>query len=133
MGRQIYVNLPIKNLKRSVVFFTALGFTFEPKFTNEVATGMIVSNDIHVMLLEEAFFKTFLIDKTISDATKTSEVLLALTCESRKEVDDLVSKAIAAGGKETRKPQDHGFMFIRAFDDLDGHTWELFHMSGTPG
>lgn len=127
MARQIYINLPVKNLARTQAFFTALGFSFNPQYTNENAACMVVSEDIYVMLLVESFFQTF-INKTISDATKSTEVLVCLSCESRAEVDDLVSKAKAAGGAVPREPQDHGFMYAHGFEDLDGHILELVFM-----
>ena len=127
MFKQIFVNLPVKDLKTSINFFTKLGFTFDPKFTNENATCMIISENIYAMLLIEKFFQTFT-EKAICEATKSAEVLICLSTNSRKEVDDLVSKALAAGGKVPRKPQDHGFMYGHGFDDLDGHTWEIFYM-----
>jgi uncharacterized protein len=127
MTTQIYVNLPVKNLNRSVEFFTQLGFTFNPQFTDENATCLIVGENIFVMLLVEKFFLTFTA-KPICDATKSTEVLVCLSCESRAEVDELVRKAIAAGGTSPRKPQDHGFMYGHGFEDLDGHIWELIYM-----
>ena len=127
MARQIFVNLPVKDLDRSVAFFTRLGFTFNPDFTDETATCMIVSDDIFVMLLTEAKFKTFT-PKTIADATRSTEVLVCLSCESRAEVDDTVQKAVAAGGMTYSEPQDHGFMYAHGFQDLDGHIWELVAM-----
>jgi predicted lactoylglutathione lyase len=132
MSRQIYVNLPVKELKRSVEFFTQLGFTFNPKFTDENATCMIVADDIYVMLLVEKFFQSFT-DKPVCDAAKATEVMMALSCASRAEVDDLVRKALAAGGTAPRAPQDLGFMYGHDFEDLDGHIWEPFYMEpGTP-
>ena len=127
MATQIFVNLPIKNLNKSVAFFTALGFTFNPKFTDENATCMIVDDNIFVMLLVESFFKTFT-DKAICDAKISTEVLVCLSCDSRQKVDELVSKAVAAGGSFPRKPQDHGFMYQHGFEDIDGHIWELVYM-----
>lgn len=127
MATQIYVNLPVKNLDKSVKFFTALGFKFNPQFTNEKAACMIVSDDIYVMLLVESFFKTFT-PNPISDAKKSTEVLLCLSSESRKKVDELVGKAITAGATTPNKPQDHGFMYQHGFQDLDGHLWEIMHM-----
>jgi uncharacterized protein len=127
MTTQIYVNLPVKNLNPTVEFFTKLGFTFNPQFTNENATCMIVGENIFVMLLVEKFFQTFTA-KPICDATKSTEVLVCLSCESRAEVDEMVRKAIAAGGTSPRKPQDHGFMYGHGFEDLDGHIWELIYM-----
>jgi predicted lactoylglutathione lyase len=128
MAAQIFVNLPVKDLQRSVAFFTNLGYTFDPKFTNENATCMIVGENIFVMLLVESFFKTFT-KKPISDAKKTTEVLLCLSCESRAQVDALVAKALAAGGTAPNAPQDHGFMYGHGYEDLDGHIWELVYMA----
>lgn len=127
MVEQIYVNLPVKDLKRSMLFFTNLGFEFDPKFSDEKAACMIIGEDIYAMLLEEEFFKTFT-DKEISDATRKTEVLVSLRVGSRAEVDELVSKAIAAGGVAPRPRQDLDFMHGYGFDDLDGHIWEVFHM-----
>ena len=127
MARQIFVNLPVKDLPRSVAFFTALGFSFNPQFTNENATCMIVDENIFVMLLVEPFFQGF-IKKSICDAHKSTEVLVCLSCESRAEVDELVTKAVAAGGTIPRDPEDHGFMYGHAFEDPDGHIWELVYM-----
>jgi predicted lactoylglutathione lyase len=128
MATQIFVNLPVKDLKRSVAFFTALGYTFNPQFTDENATCMIVSPDhIHVMLLVEKFFQTFT-TKTIVDAKTSTEVLLCLSCESRAQVDEMVAKAVAAGGTTPTPAKDHGFMYQHAYQDLDGHVWELVYM-----
>lgn len=127
MARQIYVNLPIKNVEQTKAFFTALGFSFNPQFSNEQALCMVVEDNIYVMLLAESFFKTF-INKEISDAKKSTEVLVCLSCNSRAEVDELVAKAVKAGGTIPREPQDHGFMYGHAFEDLDGHIWELVYM-----
>jgi predicted lactoylglutathione lyase len=127
MATQIFVNLPVKDLERSVQFFTRLGFTFDPQFTDENATCMIVGDNIFVMLLVESFFKTFT-KKAICDATKSTEVLMALSTDSRKKVDELVAKAVAAGGTTPTEPKDHGFMYQHGYQDLDGHLWELFYM-----
>jgi predicted lactoylglutathione lyase len=127
MARQIFVNLPVKDLDRSVAFFRRLGFSFNPDFTDETATCMIVSGDIFVMLLTEAKFKTFT-PKAIADATRSTEVLVCLSCESRAEVNETVQKAVAAGGTTYSEPQDHGFMYAHGFQDLDGHMWELIAM-----
>ncbi|MEZ0307607.1 MAG: VOC family protein [Ramlibacter sp.] len=127
MSRKIFVNLPIKNMERSQAFFRSLGFSFNPQFTNEQGACMVVSDDIFVMLLVEPFFQTFT-KKAIADATKTTEVLVCLSCESRAEVDSLVKKALAAGGTSPNPPQDHGFMYGHGFTDLDGHIWELAYM-----
>ena len=127
MATQIFVNLPVKNLNKSIEFFTQLGYTFNPQFTDETATCMIVSNDIFVMLLTEAKFKMFT-PKPICDATLSTEVLICLSCESRAEVDEMVKKAVAAGGTTYNEPQDHGFMYAHGYQDLDGHIWELIYM-----
>lgn len=127
MATKIFVNLPVQKLDRSIDFFTKLGFTFNPEFTDETATCMIVSEDIFVMLLTHDKFQTFT-PKAICDATKSTEVLVCLSTESRKEVDEMVSKAQAAGGTTYNEPQDHGFMYAHGFQDLDGHIWELIYM-----
>jgi len=127
MARKIFVNLPIRDMERSQAFFKALGFSFNPQFTNEQGACMVVSEGIHVMLLVEPFFRTFT-KKPIANARETTEVLVCLSCESRAEVDDLVRKALAAGGTAPNAPQDHGFMYGHGFEDLDGHIWELIAM-----
>jgi uncharacterized protein len=127
MTTQIFVNLPVKNLNHFIDFFTKLGFSFNAQFTDENATCMIVSENIFVMLLVEDYFKTFT-PKEICDATKSTEVLVALSCESRAEVDDMVAKAIAAGGTTYKEPNDMGFMYQHGFQDLDNHIWEIFFM-----
>ncbi|RZI42344.1 glyoxalase/bleomycin resistance/extradiol dioxygenase family protein [Herbaspirillum sp. HC18] len=132
MHSQIYVNLSVKDLPRTREFFSSLGFTFNPQFSNEQGACMVVSDSIYVMLLTEAFFQTFT-HKPIADANKVTEVLTCLSCDSREHVDELVAKAIAAGGKAPRAPQDHGFMYGHGFEDLDGHIWELVYMEAAPG
>ena len=127
MGRQIFVNLPIKNMERTQAFFKSLGFDFNPQFTNEQGACMVVADDIFVMLLTEPFFQGFT-KKPVADAKKGTEVLICLSCTSRSEVDELVRKAVAAGGKTPVPPQDHGFMYGHGFEDLDGHQWELTYM-----
>ena len=127
MHTQIFVNLPVRDLQRSVEFFTGLGYTFNPQFTDENATCMIVGDNIFVMLLVESFFKTFT-KKALCDATRSTEVLVCLSCDSRAHVDALVSKAVAAGGTTPNASQDHGFMYQHGYQDLDGHLWELVYM-----
>ncbi|HUX65474.1 VOC family protein [Sulfuricella sp.] len=127
MATQIFVNPPVKDLNKSVEFFTQLGFTFNPQFTDETATCMIVAADIFVMLLTEEKFKTST-PKEICDATKSTEVLVCLSLASRPEVDEMVHKAVAAGGSTYNEPQDHGFMYGHGFQNLDGHIWELIFM-----
>lgn len=125
--RKIFVNLPVKDLSRSVVFFTQLGFEFEPRFTDEKATCMIISDEAFVMLLVEDFFKTFT-KKEVADATTHTEAILALSAESREQVDEVVNKALAAGAQVPNDPLDQGFMYGSSFQDLDGHLWEVIYM-----
>jgi len=131
MHSQIFVNLPVKDLKRAVDFYAKLGYSFNPQFTDENATCMIVGENLFVMLLVEKFFSTFT-SKAIADTSRATEVLTCVSCHIRAQVDELVSKARAAGGKVPRQPQDHGFMYGHGYEDLDGHTWELVYMSGAP-
>lgn len=126
MAKQIFVNLPVKDLAKSKEFFGKLGFEFNPQFTDENAACMIISENIFAMLLTENFFKNFT-KKDIADATKTTEVLLAIDAESKEEVDEMVRKAIDAGGSSYSDPQDHGWMYQSAFADLDGHQWEIVY------
>jgi uncharacterized protein len=127
MATKIFVNLPVKNLDKSVGFFTKLGYKFNPQFSDKTAACMVISEDIYAMLLTHNKFKEFT-PKEICDATKSTEVLVCLSCESRPHVDELVRKAIAAGGTRYSEPKDHGFMFQHGFQDLDGHLWELIYM-----
>jgi predicted lactoylglutathione lyase len=127
MSRKILVNLPVRELKKSMDFFRKLGFTFNAQFTDETAACMVISEDIYVMLLTESKFKTFT-PKPVADATKNTEVLVCLSATSRDEVNDLVRKAVAAGGATYEEPQDHRFMYGHGFQDLDGHIWELAFM-----
>jgi predicted lactoylglutathione lyase len=127
MATKIFVNLPVKDLNRSIAFFTKLKYTFNPQFTDENATCMIISEDIYAMLLVEKFFKTFT-PKTIPDAGKSTEVILALSADSRQDVDEMIARVLGAGGKESREIQDLGFMYSRGFEDPDGHLWEIFYM-----
>lgn len=127
MAKQIFVNLPVKDLGKTIEFFKKLGFEFNPQFTDENATCMVVNDNIFVMLLVEKFFKTFT-QKEICDTTKNTEVIIALSTESREKVDQMLENVIKAGGKESRKPQDHGWMYGRSFEDLNGHLWEIIYM-----
>ena len=127
MTTKIFVNLPVKELKRSIAFFERLGFRFNPQFTDDTAACIVITDDIYAMLLTHQKFKMFT-RKAITDATKSVEVLTALSVESRARVDDLVGKALDAGGTEAGDKQDYGFMYGRSFDDLDGHTWEIIWM-----
>lgn len=127
MATKIFVNLPVKDLNQSVEFFAKLGFTFNPQFTDEKAACLIVGEDIFVMLLVEKFFQSF-IKKEISDTTKSTEVIIALSADSREQVDELVNKAFAAGATVHNDKQDQGFMYGWGFQDLDGHLWETMYM-----
>jgi predicted lactoylglutathione lyase len=126
-SRKLFVNLPVQDLKRSVDFFTKLGFVFNAQFTDETATCMVLSDDAYVMLLVRSRFEGFA-RRPVSDATKQTEALFAFQVASRAEVDDVVSRALAAGGAKVSDPQDHGFMYLQSFYDLDGHHWEVFWM-----
>jgi len=127
MKTKIFVNLPIKDLNKSVTFFTKLGFSFDPQFTDENATCMIIGEDMFIMLLVEKFFKSFT-KKDVCDTSKNTEAIVALSVESREKVDQMIEKAIEAGGSEPREKQDHGWMYGRSFEDIDGHLWEVFFM-----
>lgn len=131
MPRQLFVNLPVKDLDRSVKFFTALGFEFNPQFTDENATCMIIGSDCFAMLLVEKYFSTFT-DKPIADAAGSVEVINAIRLDSREDVDAMADQALASGGSTFADPKDYGFMYQRSFQDPDGHLWEVFHMSGEP-
>lgn len=126
-SKQIFVNLPVKNLKNSIAFFSSIGFEFNEQFTDENATSMIISDHIYAMLLTEERFKDF-IDKPIADAKSAAQAILCLSADSREQVDEIVEKALAAGGRSYSEPQDHGFMYGRSFEDLDGHLWEIMWM-----
>lgn len=133
MIQQIFVNLPVRDLARSQAFFTALGLRFNPRFTNEQGACLEIAENICAMLLVQPFFQGFT-QLPISDARQATEVLIALSCDSRAEVAELVAKALAAGGTTPNAPHDHGFMYQHGFADPDGHLWEVFwmHPSGPP-
>ncbi|KQV54475.1 MULTISPECIES: VOC family protein [unclassified Duganella] len=125
MKKQIIFNLPVKNLDSSKAFFSALGFSFDPRFSGEHAAFMnIVDGAIQAMLTTEPFFKS-LIDKPVANAKEANEVVICLSCDSREEVDGLIAKALAAGGRTPHPPEDHGFMYDQGFEDIDGHLWNL--------
>ncbi len=128
---QLYINLPVADLPRATAFYEALGFTKNKDFSNEDASAMIYDDTLSVMLLTHGFYKGFLAHKTISDAHTTTEVLNALQLDSREAVDAFFDAAIAAGGKKTIDTYDHGFMYGRDFEDLDGHIWEAFWMDAS--
>jgi predicted lactoylglutathione lyase len=126
-ARKLFVNLAVRDLDKSKAFFSTLGFAFNPQFTDDKAACMIVSGEAFVMLLREPFFKTFT-RRELCDTSRQTEGLFALSCSSRAEVDDLVHKALAAGGSRAMDPQDHGFMYGWSFYDVDGHHWEVVWM-----
>jgi predicted lactoylglutathione lyase len=127
MATKIFVNLPVKDLDKSVAFFTKLGFSFNAQFTNENATCMIVGEDIYFMLLVHDFFKKF-INKEIADTSRYAEVINCLSADSKEKVDELVNLALEAGATAPKEPMDEGFMYQRSFEDLDGHLWEIVWM-----
>lgn len=127
MHKQIFVNLAVDKLDRSKAFFTALGFNFDPRFTNDQAACLILGENLYAMLLVKDLFKSFT-RKSLCDPKESTEALVGLSCESRGEVDALVAKALAAGGTAPRAPQDYGFMYGHGFEDIDGHIWELIYM-----
>ena len=129
MTKMIFVNLPVTDLPASMRLYEAVGFTNNPQFTNEAAAAMMWSDEIVVMLLRHDFWKTFT-SKTIPDAHDSAQVLLCLSHDSRAEVNAIVDKAVAAGGKPEPTPtQDLGFMYGRSFEDPDGHIWENVYMN----
>ncbi|MFV8373208.1 VOC family protein [Flavobacterium sp. LB2P74] len=127
MASKIFINLAVKDLKKSIDFFTTLGFSFNPQFTDEHATCMIIGENIFAMLVTEQRFKDFT-KKEICNAHKNTEVLLAIDAESKEKVDEMIQTAVSAGGSIYMEPQDHGWMYGHSFADLDGHQWEIFYM-----
>jgi predicted lactoylglutathione lyase len=128
MATQVFINLAVKDLQKSMDYFSQLGYSFNKQFTDEKAACMVISETIYAMLLTEPFFKTFLPGKEITDTSLSKEVLIALSADSKEAVNTQVDKAINAGGKQFREPEDHGFMYARSFEDLDGHVWEVVWM-----
>jgi uncharacterized protein len=126
-NRKVFVNLPVADLKKSMEFFSALGFSFNPQFTDDNAACMVFSEDGYAMLIQNDYFKTFT-ERPLADANKATEVIVALSCENKEEVDDLLQKALAAGGSVAMPSKDHGFMYYNSFHDLDGHHWEVLWM-----
>ncbi|WP_200303473.1 VOC family protein [Streptomyces adelaidensis] len=125
--QMIFVNLPVNDLDASKKFFTELGYSLNPRFSDDNAASVVISDTIVAMLLTKPFYASFT-KKEIADASKTSEVLICLSAESREKVDELVDKAVAAGGTASEQVQEYPQMYGRAFDDLDGHTWEVMWM-----
>jgi uncharacterized protein len=131
MNKQIFLNLPVADVAKSKAFFQALGYSLNPQFTGDAGACIVISETISVMLCPHARFREFT-PKAVCDTSKAVEVLINLTCESRQEVDDLVAKALAAGGSTYDKAEDLGFMYSHSFVDPDGHGWGLFHMTAPP-
>ncbi len=127
MSRKLFVNIQVRDLKKSMEFFSTLGFTFNPQFTDDKAACMVVSDEAYFMLLTDKFFRTFT-KRQPADTTRSTEAMFALSCNSKAEVDEMVRKAIDAGGKHAMDPTDHGFMYGWSFYDLDGHHWEVLWM-----
>lgn len=127
MSTKIFLNLPVTDVAAAQRFYTGLGYPINPQFTGEHSACVVISEDITAMLMSVAHFKEFTTNE-IADATQSTEVIIALSAESRESVDELAGKALAAGGAEPKAPQDHGFMYVRSFTDLDGHHWELIWM-----
>jgi len=127
MSTKIFVNLPVKDLQKTNTFFSGLGFQFNPHFSDDKATCMILNEEAFVMLLLQPFFQGFT-DKPIADAHQVAQMLLAVSADTREKVDEMLTKAVALGATEIRGPIDHGFMYQRSFNDLDGHIWEVFWM-----
>jgi len=129
LAKNFFVNLPVKDLNKTKEFFSKLGFKFNPEFTNELAACMIISNNVFAMLLTEDHFKNFT-KKSIADTDNSTEAIMALQVDSKEKVNEMVNNALAFGGKPSKEPMDHGFMYGWSFQDLDGHLWELFFMDG---
>lgn len=127
MARQLFLNLPVKDLPRSVEFFTTLGFSFNPDFTDENATCMIINENSYVMLVVEAYFKTFSA-RPVPDAGSSAEAIVAFSVESREAVDEIIRSALTSGGSPSQEALDYGFMYTRSFQDPDAHLWEVFWM-----
>jgi predicted lactoylglutathione lyase len=127
METKIFLNLPVKDLNQSIAFFTQLGFSFNPKFTNDKGTCLVIGENINAMLLVEEFYQTFT-NKQICNTTAASEVIISISVETHGKVDEMIEKVIKAGGTEYMKTKDYGWMYQRNFLDLDGHHWEIFYM-----
>lgn len=126
-SKNIFVNLPVKDVNKSTNFFKELGFEFNPQFSDETASCMIIYDNIYAMIMVEERFKGFT-KKEIVDTTTSAEAIFCLSAESREQVDELVNKALSSGGKSYSDPQDHGFMYVWGFQDIDGHIWEIAYM-----
>lgn len=125
MKKQIILNLPVQDLDKSKAFFSALGFTFDARYSGEHSACMHIAGDtVQAMLTTEPFFAS-LIDKPVASARQANEMVICLSCDSREEVDALIARAVAAGGRTPHPPEDHGFMYDQGFEDIDGHLWNL--------
>ena len=131
MINQVFLSLPVADLQRSVAFFKSLGFTHNPQFSDDTAARIIISDAISVMLSSHAKFREFT-PKAVCDTSRAVEVLIFLSCETREQVDELVARALAAGGSTYDKPEDFGFMYTHSFVDPDGHGWGVLHMVSQP-
>jgi predicted lactoylglutathione lyase len=127
MSTQTFINLPVRDLARATEFFTKLGFSFDPRAASESTACMVISDEAFAMLHVEPRFKEF-IGQEITDTSRAREVIVGLTTDTREQVDDLVERALAAGAQPLPDPPDQGFMYMRAFRDLDGHQWSFLHM-----
>jgi uncharacterized protein len=127
MTTNIFVNLAVKDLAKSKKFWEALGYSFNKQFTDETAGSLVISENIYAMLLTEEKFKQFT-KKDLADSTKTTEAIIALSVDSKAEVDQMLEKVVEAGGKPYRDPENYGFMYSKSFEDLDGHIWEILWM-----
>lgn len=128
MIKQIFVNLPVKDLQKTIEFWKKLGFKFNPQFTDDKAGALVLGENIFAMLITKPFFKTFIAKKKIADSSKTAEVINAVSVGSKKKVDEMVDKAHKAGAKKYKETDDYGWMYSRAFEDVDGHLWEVLYM-----
>jgi predicted lactoylglutathione lyase len=126
-SRKVFINLPVRDLPKTMAFFSALGFEYNAKFTDQNAACMILSDEAYVMLLADPFFKNFT-TRELADSSRQTEAIIAISCDGRDEVDAFVDRAQRAGAADAMPPQDHGFMYARSFYDLDGHHWEVLWM-----
>ena len=125
----VFVNLVVEDVAKTREFFSALGFEFDPMCSGDQTVCVILAEGVRAMLMDSAFFQAFT-SKTLADARESTEAVIALDVGGRERVDDILARAVAAGGRESREPRDHGFMYGRGFEDPDGHLWEVYHMSG---
>ena len=125
---QTFITLPVKDLAKATEFFSAIGFSFDPEFTDENATRMVIGDETSVMLAVEPFFAGFVAPQAVADTSSAREVVVGLSAESREQVDELTDRALAAGAEALGEPEDDGFMYMRGFRDLDGHQWSFLHM-----